>query len=346
MFLTDSDLDSEIRSLSAKIQNRKYDRDLIVQQRQGLNGWINRKHLDEQLSQIQAEIDRLENQRKQLIAVNNKGIIMEPLVVELHTLLVKHFNLSELETLCLYVRVDYDNLGGNEKSGKARELLLYLERHGRLNELRDAVLKQKPQFPWPGSDQNEPHKSASQISILFLAADPTDASRLRLGEEFREIQEKLKLAKLRDRFRLELPQLSVRTTDITQALLDLSPRIVHFSGHGTETGALCFENQMRKAHLVHPDALAALFEQFADQVNCVLLNACYSEAQAKSIAKYIKYVIGMNKAVGDNAAIAFTIGFYQALGAGRTVEDAHKLGCVQIRLQNIPEHLTPVLIHR
>jgi hypothetical protein len=54
----------------------------------------------------------------------------------------------------------------------------------------------------------------------------------------------------------------------------------------------------------------------------------------------------MNQAIGDRAAIAFAIGFYQALGAGRTVEESYKLGCVQIRLQSIPEHLTPVLIKK
>jgi hypothetical protein len=182
--------------------------------------------------------------------------------------------------------------------------------------------------------------------ILFLAADPTDASRLRLGEEFREIQEKMKLAKLREKFSLELPQLSVRPADISQALLDVHPQIVHFSGHGTSTGALCFENQAGQIQLVQPDALAALFEQFSSQVNCVLLNACYSEIQAKAIAKHIQYVIGMNQAIGDKAAIAFAVGFYQALGAGRPIEDAYKLGCVQIRLQSIPEHLTPVLIKK
>jgi predicted transcriptional regulator len=89
--------------------------------------------------------------------------------------------------------------------------------------------------------------------------------------------------------------------------------------------------------------LAVLFEQFASQVNCVVLNACYSETQANAIAKHIDCVIGMNQAIGDRAAIAFAIGFYQALGAGLTVEEAYKLGCVQIRLQNISEHLTPVL---
>lgn len=179
------------------------------------------------------------------------------------------------------------------------------------------------------------------ISILFLAADPTDASRLRLGEEVREIQEKLQLAKLRDQFELN-SRMSVRPADVSQALLDLSPQIVHFSGHGTRD-ALVFEDSQGNAHLVSSSALAALFKQFSNQVRCVILNACYSEGQAQAIADHIEYVIGTNQAIGDKAAIAFSVGFYQALGAGRTIEDAYKLGCVQIRLQGIPEHLTPVL---
>lgn len=182
--------------------------------------------------------------------------------------------------------------------------------------------------------------------ILFLAADPTDQSRLRLGEEFREIQQKLKVARLRDHFRLELPQLSVRPEDISQALLDTLPQIVHFAGHGTLTGELYFENHLGKAHPVQPEALAALFEHFVDDVDCVLLNACYSEPQAQAIARHIKYVIGMNQEIGDKTAIAFVVGFYQALGAGRTIEIAYKLGCVQIGLHGIPEHLTPVLIKK
>jgi serine/threonine protein kinase len=185
----------------------------------------------------------------------------------------------------------------------------------------------------------------SNTSILFLAADPTDASRLRLGEEIREIQEKLQLARLREKFEL-YQRMSVRPSDISQALLDIQPNIVHFSGHGTSAGALCFENQMGEMHPIEPDSLAALFEQFTNHVNCVILNACYSEIQANVIAKHIDYVVGMNQAIGDKAAIAFAVGFYQALGAGRTIEEAFKLGCVQIRLQGIPEHLTPVLIKK
>ncbi len=183
------------------------------------------------------------------------------------------------------------------------------------------------------------------ISILLLAADPSDASRLRLSEEFREIQEKLQLSRLRDRFVLH-QRLSVRPHDISQALLDERPQIIHFSGHGTSDGTLCFENQVGELQSIQPDALAALFEQFANQVNCVILNACYSEMQARAIAEHISYVLGMNQAIGDKAAIAFSVGFYQALGAGCSIEEAYKLGCIQIRLENIPEHLTPVLIKR
>lgn len=187
-------------------------------------------------------------------------------------------------------------------------------------------------------------KEASVVSILFLAADPSDASRLRLGEEFREIQEKLKLARLRHRFKLEIPQLSLRPTDIAQALLDTQPNIVHFSGHGTSSGALCFENQTGQIHLVQSEALAALFAQFRVHVHCVVLNACYSEAQATAVARHIPHVIGMGQAIGDKAAIAFSIGFYQAIGAGRSIEEAYELGCVQIRMHGISEHLTPKLI--
>jgi hypothetical protein len=117
---------------------------------------------------------------------------------------------------------------------------------------------------------------------------------------------------------------------------------VHFSGHGTSTGELCCEDELGKIKPVQPESLAALFALVDEQVECVVLNACYSEIQADAIAKHIQYVIGMNQAIGDKAAIAFAVGFYKALGANRSIEKAYKFGCVEIQLEGIPEHLTPV----
>lgn len=181
-----------------------------------------------------------------------------------------------------------------------------------------------------------------KIKVLFLAADPSDAVRLRLGQELRDIREKLQLSKQRDVFLLDSRE-SVRPGDITQAIHDVAPQIVHFSGHGTSAGELCFEDLLGKSQPVPPDALANLFELVAEQVSCVVLNACYSEAQAKAIAKHIPFVIGMNQSIGDKAAITFAVGFYKALGAGRVFEDAYKFALVEMQLEGSSENLTPVL---
>ena len=181
--------------------------------------------------------------------------------------------------------------------------------------------------------------------ILFLTADPTDTARLRLQEELGDIRQRLRQANLRETFHLEYA-FSVRPEDISQAILDFNPDIVHFSGHGTSTGSLCLEDVSGKTKPVEPKALAALFELVAHQVNCVVLNACYSDIQAQAIVKHIRFVIGMRQAIGDQAAIAFAVGFYTAVAAKRSIEDAFKSGCVQIELQGIPEELTPVLHKR
>ncbi|MDF5714843.1 MAG: CHAT domain-containing protein [Rhizonema sp. NSF051] len=181
-----------------------------------------------------------------------------------------------------------------------------------------------------------------QRKILILTANPKGTTPMRLDEEVREIDAGLQRAKNREQFILEHSG-AVRPRDIQRAMLDINPSIIHFSGHGTGDEGLVFEDEIGSAKLVDSEALAGLFELFASQIECVVLNGCYSEVQANAIAEHINYVIGMSKAIGDRAAIEFAVGFYDALGAGRTVEFAHKFGCAAIRLGGIPEQLTPTL---
>ncbi len=181
--------------------------------------------------------------------------------------------------------------------------------------------------------------------ILMLSANPKGTKPLRLGEEIREIKEGLQLAKKRDSFQIESAE-AVRDIDIHRSILNYEPQIIHFSGHGEGEPGLIFEDNTGQQKLVDAEALAGLFDLFADQVECVLLNACYSEIQAKAIAQHINYVIGMSQEIGDKAAIKFAVGFYDALGAGRSVEFAYKLGCRVIRMAGIQEHLTPQLLRK
>ncbi len=193
--------------------------------------------------------------------------------------------------------------------------------------------------------QQESHgNNACVKTILVLAANPKNTSSLRLGEEVREIDEGLRRASQREQFRLE-QKWAVRQRDFYRAILDYQPQIVHFSGHGTGSDGIVLEDETDLPVQVNALALTSMFKLFATKgVECVLLNACYSEVQAKAISQHVNYVIGMNQAVGDKAAIAFSVAFYDALAAGEQMEFAYELGCSQ--LVNYLEQQTPVLFKK
>jgi hypothetical protein len=217
----------------------------------------------------------------------------------------------------------------------------------------------------------------TKIKILVLAANPVNTSQLRLSEEVRSIQEELERAKYRDRFEL-ISQWAVRVGDLSRMLLAHKPQIVHFSGHGQGNSSsqvqqgkahrasagssrdiglepepsgsvyegLVLEDNQGRAKLVSTDALAGLFELFQRDVQCVVLNACYSETQASAIYQHIDCVVGMNKAIGDQAAIQFATEFYKALATGRSFDFAYQFARNGLDLSSIPESLTPVLRNR
>jgi hypothetical protein len=179
-------------------------------------------------------------------------------------------------------------------------------------------------------------------TILVLAANPKDTSPLRLDEEIREIDNGLQRAKKRDDFILK-PKLAVRPIDFRRAVLDYRPYIVHFCGHGSGEEGIALEDKSGHAKLVSTDALSGFFELFTAHLECVVLNACYSEVQAEAIANHIPYVVGMKREIGDAAAIEFATAFYDALGAGESFEFAFMLARNAIQWASLPEDLRPVL---
>ncbi len=204
--------------------------------------------------------------------------------------------------------------------------------------------------------------------ILILAANPIDTVRLSLDREVGEIRTTLQLSKNRDRFEIAARG-SVRPNELQQYLYDLQPQIVHFSGHGLgspiaehearssrkftpildddlQPQGLMFEDDNGRSKVVSGAALANLFDLFRDRVVCVVLNSCYSTQQAQEIGKYIPYVVGMNRAIGDIAARKFSQGFYRAIWDDRSIEEAFLSGKNAIELDGIPEELIPVLLTR
>jgi CHAT domain len=166
--------------------------------------------------------------------------------------------------------------------------------------------------------------------ILILAANPRGTSHLRLDKEVREIEDGLRRSHLQDRFQIE-QRWAPRPRDVQRSLLDVEPQIVHFCGHGQGQLGLVLEDETGRVKLVSTEALSKLFELFADRIECVLLNGCYTEVQAEAIVQHIKYAIGMRQEILDDLAIAFSVGFYQGLGLGQSIEAAFQDGCDAIK---------------
>ena len=200
-----------------------------------------------------------------------------------------------------------------------------------------------PQVAPPRPQPFSPMPSAvPAIRILFLAANPQDTNPLRLDEEVRAIDEALLKSPFRDRFDL-IQHWAVRVSELQGLLLRHQPHIVHFSGHGSEFSQIILQDAQGNAQPVPTRALTGVFTVLKDNIRCVVLNACYSQAQAQAIAKEIECVAGMSKAIGDEAAISFAASFYRALGYGRNVKTAFELGCLEIHMEGLREEDTPKL---
>jgi len=186
------------------------------------------------------------------------------------------------------------------------------------------------------------------IRILFLAAEPSDKARIRVNAEYRAIDEQLRQSHHRDRIRLLKPLLATRPLDINRALQEHRPHIIHFSGHGSGPAGIYLEDDAGQARLATTSALAALMQTPGANTRAVVLNACSTQSQAEAIVRHIDYAVGTQESITDTAATAFSVGFYQALGARTSldVEAAFHSGCTLMQLEDIPEHHIPILYRR
>jgi Tfp pilus assembly protein PilF len=184
------------------------------------------------------------------------------------------------------------------------------------------------------------------IKVLFLASNPKQTGRLSLDVEIREIKNKIQASQNRDYLEFEQAW-AVRFDELIQNLNEYKPHIVHFSGHGSNTGEIILLDKSDQVQAVNLEAIKELFSTVTqDNIKVVLWNACYSKIIAEAIAEYIDCVIGMNTAINDEAAIDFAATFYGAIASGRSVQQAFKQAKAALMASQISEANIPELIHR
>jgi hypothetical protein len=65
-------------------------------------------------------------------------------LTHLHCLIVERYSLSELQTLCFDLGINYDDLPGEALSDKARELILRMGRRRQLEQLLNGIVRTRP----------------------------------------------------------------------------------------------------------------------------------------------------------------------------------------------------------
>lgn len=201
------------------------------------------------------------------------------------------------------------------------------------------------------------HEINDRVRVLILAANPSATGRLEIDHEVHRIEQELRASTHGASFQV-ISRWAVEPGDLQQALLDVQPSILHFSGHGAmregerREGAapvrrdLILDDGEGNEAPVDGTALTQLLSILKDRIRVVVLNACHSGPQAEAIVAHVDCAIGMARDIGDEAATEFAAAFYRALGHGRSVAEAFALGTNALALKGIPEAATPQLLVR
>ena len=184
-----------------------------------------------------------------------------------------------------------------------------------------------------------------KITVLFMASNPYGTTQLRVDEEARAIQEKIRLSEYRDSVNFE-SRWATRSSDIFQAINETNPTIIHFSGHGADTGDLVLQNPDGSIKLVKKEAITQAMATVSETIRLVVFNTCFSENQAKSVVANIEAAIGMAESISDDAARIFAAQLYSAIGFGKSLSTAFNQARAQLLLEGVEEENIPKLYTR
>lgn len=90
-------------------------------------------------------------------------------LVSLLNIFNKNFNLDEIKNLCFHlVGIDYENLSGDTKQSKARELAFYFHRRENINQLIQVGKQLRPEIDWGQFDIKDVSKEPDEGSDLNI----------------------------------------------------------------------------------------------------------------------------------------------------------------------------------
>lgn len=90
---------------------------------------------------LEDTLDKIDSHKNSPLGSNFR----QELLYSLYLNILEYFSLDELRSLCFEVHVEFDNLSGNEKESKVRELVQFCNRHNKIIKLAKVCGYHRPQ---------------------------------------------------------------------------------------------------------------------------------------------------------------------------------------------------------
>jgi hypothetical protein len=209
---------------------------------------------------------------------------------------------------------------------------------------RRREIKERP--PWPGG--NEPRheltdadeqNNALPLRVQFVACDVGRG--LDLKGQFNAIKAAIEGSKSSKEIILH-SDFDVTDANLFTKLNSYQPHVVHISGN--QNGGDVLLPSHDGGEVVVPDeALAGLLSSLGSGLRLAIVDTCRSYRCAKRVSEVVDCAIGVDDDIFDHEATRFYEVFYLAIGAGRSIADAHRQAAAALQFMHVPRKRIPQL---
>lgn len=191
-----------------------------------------------------------------------------------------------------------------------------------------------------------------ELRILYLTANPLVAdpnTNLRVDAELAQVQRAVRGALHRDYVKIT-PRPAATPEDLLDGLNDLTPHVVHFSGHGG-AGTVVLDN----SDINDPQARDLTFAQLGRALSTsretpklLVLNACDTvEGASDDLLPTAPVIIAMASSVLDTTAATFAARFYAGIASGLSIKKAFDQAVLAVEFVGLDDESWMItLLHR
>ena len=184
----------------------------------------------------------------------------------------------------------------------------------------------------------------SPLKILVFASDPTEGKKLNIAGELKGIESAINDSPYRKTIHLRVVW-NTAPEDILYEICKYQPRIVHYSGRGTNRG-LILHSSINKSRLLDHNLFLTILSMVKNEVEMLYMNSCFSSVKSIKIVNEIEQLICLKGYADDKAAVLFPGLFYRYLFCGYSAGKSLELAKTELLVRKIKTGYEPVYISK